>query len=380
MSVGAVTARSSGLTATQFMSGFKGRTVGGPRLFTGFRGTTAGFQAIGGTAGQLTAKQFSNLMRTGITGPVVNTRVSRLAVAKLALKLLGKRALGQYGDVIVEVGGIAYRRLLIPTGFPGWGNFPTGWTSNAGVPYPGASPGDYTANGFDNGPYGDPTVVNLIDVSDGSPITGFRYWGHFPGTNPLPNGRPGDDWQRQTDLLPEPAPKLATTAQARVRYRQHAKQDLTPKAAPWNPRSNISIALRIDDPGGFSITNDVKRVRDRGDKAKPKNIFTYLVLKKFANSGGEAKEWIDIFAEATGYVKGSIMLPDHLRDVGKETQSKIYWLFFITGINSLDWELLAELVRYNTIEDIAFGFAGQLSKAASKSLGLTVGFQTGVAI
>ncbi len=377
MSVGSVTARSSGMSAARFMRTLPtGTRIVAPKLFTGFRGTTAGFQAIGGTAGNLTAKQFSSLMRTGITGPIVQTKASRKALAKLALKLIGKKAGGLIGEVVIETAGIFYRRVLVPTGFPGWGSFPTGFTSNAGTPYPAASPGDYTANGFDNGPWST-TVHNLIDTSDGSPITGFRYWGHFHGTTPLPAGRPADDWEVETLLLPKPA-RPQSTAEARVRYRKHPEPKLQTKAAPWNPRNNISIALRVDDPNGFSIANDVVRIRDRGDKAKPKNLFVYLVLKRFANSGGEIKEWTDILAEATGYIKGSIMLPKELRDTGKETQAKLYWLFFITGINSLDWDLLAELVRYNTIEDIAFGFAGQLSKSASQSLGLTVGFQTGL--
>ncbi len=379
MSVGAVTARSTRSVASFMGSLGPGTRTVAPKLFTGFRGTTAGFQAIGGTAGKLTAKQFAQLMRTGITGPVVNTKVSRRALAKLALKIIGKRAFGQFGEVIIEVGGTFYRRTLVPTGFPGWGNFPTGWTSNAGTPYPAASPGDYTANGFDNGPWS--TVVhNIIDTSDGSPIGGFRYWGHFHASNPLPAGRPGDDWEVQTEMLPKRDPKPKTTAQARVRYRTHVDPKVQPQAAPWHPRNNIAISLGIGDPKGFSITNDVPRVRDRGDKILPKNLFVYFVLKSFANAGGEIKEWTDILAEATGYIKGSIMLPEELRDTGKETQAKLYWLFFITGINSLDWDLLAELVRYNTIEDIAFGFAGQLSKAASRSLGLTVGVQTGLVI
>ncbi len=382
MSVGAVTARSSRQSVTSFMGSLgPGTRSVVPKLFTGFRGTTAGFQAIGGTAGQLTAKQFSQLMLTGVTGPVVKTRASKLALAKLAVKLLAKRAGGPLGDVGIEVLGTFYRRVLVPVGFPGWGNFPDGWTSNAGTPYPAASPGDYTANGFDNGPWS-VVVHNLIDTSDGSPIGGFRYWGHFHAANPVlvPGGLAGDDWQVETRLLPEEGPQNGskTTAQARVRYRQHAEPKLQTQAAPWTPRNNISITVSTGDPPGFSIANDVVRVRDRGDKAKPKNMFTYLVLKRFANSGGEFKEWVDIFAEATGYIKGSIMLPDELRDTGKETQAKIYWLFVITGINSLDWDKLAELVRYNTIEDIAFGFAGQLSKSASQSLGLTVGFQTGL--
>ncbi len=378
MSVGSVTARSSGMSAARFMATLPtGTRTVAPKLFTGFRGTTAGFQAIGGTAGNLTAKQFNQLMRTGVTGPVVKTAVSRRALAKLALKIIGKRAGGVIGEVVREAGGLFYRRVLVPTGFPGWGNFPDGWTSDPGTPFPGASPGDYTANGFDNGPYS-VTVHNLIDTSDGSPIGGFRYWGHFHASNPLPRGRPADDWQLETDLMPESKPKPLTTAQARVRYRQHSEPRVQPRAAPWHPRRNFAITVGNREPDGFSIANDVPRVRDRGDKVLPKNVFVYFVLKKFANSGGEAKEWIDIFAEATGYIKGSKMLPDHLRDTGKETQAKMYWLFVITGLNSLDWELLGDLVRYNTLEDIAFGFAGQLSKSAARSLGLTVGPQTGL--
>ncbi len=335
--------------------------------------------------GRKSRPKVQSKMKIEIVSEAQQKRAMRIGLLKMLAKLIGKKAGGPLADVAREIGAIVYKRTIMPQGFPGWGNFPEGWTSNAGAPYPAIQPGQYTANGFDNGPWS--TVVhNIIDTSDGSPITGFRYWGHFHASNPLPNGRPGDDWATQPqfmpDVFPDPKPnnQPQTTAQARTRYRIHRDKSVPRIPTRWTPRNNVEVSIARGGKGEVKIRKDVARVRDKGDKAKPKNIFVYLVLKRFANAGGETKEWIDIFAEASGYIKGSMMLPERLRDTGLETQAKAYWLFNIQGIENMDWDLLAELVRYNTIEDIAFGFAGQLSKAASRSLGLTVGFQTGVAI
>ncbi len=309
-------------------------------------------------------------------GQAAARKVELRALRKLAAKLLFKKTLGVAGELGPTILEMFWKRVVDPVGFPGWGTFPTGFTSNAGTVYPGKVLGTYTANGFDNGPWS--TVVhNLIDTSDGTPIGGFRYWGHFHGTTPLPGGRPGDDWPTIAQAHNLTANQTRTTAQARVRYRVH-EQTAELATQPWHVRQNIGITIRTDRRDPISITQGLPRPRDRGDKAKPANLFVWGVLKAFANAGGEAKEWTDILAEASGYIKGSMMLPEDLRDTGKETQAKIYWLFVVTGINSLDWDRLAELIVENEIEDLVYGFAGQLSKSAAQSLGMTVGPQTGL--
>lgn len=261
-----------------------------------------------------------------------------------------------------------YKRVIAPTGFPGFGNFTDGWTSNAGAPWPGIVPGEYTINGFDvSQPWG-AAVPNMVDANDGD-IFGLRYWGHYDA-DPFPDGAPGIDWERRTQVMP-------TTRSARVRYRKLADQAAV-QTVPWHPRQNVTIRLDTTFRTPIRIELDTPRIRDRGDKAKPANMIIYSVLKKFANVGGETKEMADIFAEASGYIKGSMMLPVELRDTGKETQAKLYWLFYAGGMDVLDFEQLFELLRYNVLEDMAFGIAGRMSKFSAQGLGLTVGPQTGL--
>lgn len=307
----------------------------------------------------------------GPFGPAASQAAQRAAIKRLAWKLVKPTFLELAEFAVRPLATQYYRKHVVPTGFPGWGSFPTSWTSNAGTPYPGAVPGDYTANGFDSGPWSG-VVHNLIDTSDGTPIFGFRFWGHFHASNPLPAGRPGDDWEVQTRELP------ATSAADKTRYTRLT--DLAPQlqTQTWTPRRNIEITIGTAERDPIGIRQDVPRIRDREGKAKPANQFVWLVLKAFANAGGEAKEWTDILAEASHYVKGSIALPIELRDTGKETQAKLYWLFVIGGINHLDWDQLGVLIVENEIEDRIYGALGQLSKAAGRSLGLTVGPQTGL--
>ncbi len=307
-------------------------------------------------------------------GQAAARKVERQALRRLAAKLLFKKSLGVLGDIAPTVLETFWNRVVDPVGFPGWGNFTPGFTSNAGAPWPGIQLGQLTANGFDVGPWGLTEVVNLVDALSGD-IFGRTYWGHYPATTPLPGGAPGVDWPILTQTMP--LAQTATTAQSRVRYRQFTRETEL-QTQPFHVRSNIGITIRTGRREPIDIKLDVPRIRDRGDKAKPKNAFVWLVLKGFANAGGEVKEWTDILAEASGYIKGSMMLPEELRNKGKETQAKLYWLFVVTGINSLDWDLLAELIVENEIEDLIYGFAGQLSKSAAQSLGLTVGPQTGL--
>lgn len=377
MSVGAVTARSSRQSVGSFMASINlrsGTPSPGPRIFTGFRGTTASLRPLGsGSAMKLTQQQFSQLMLTGSAGPVVKTAASRAALKRLALQLLGP--LGRAEPLISQFGVRLFRRYVDPTGFPGWGEFPEGWTSNNGAPWPEIALGEYTANGFDVGPYSS-SAKNLVDTDDGSAIFGFRYWGHFEDAEPETEDAHGDGWPTKFYALPETI--TGEKHSPKRQYRKLPDLSMHAQALPrWNVYQNISIAVKGGRRPRVVITNNFPRKRGDDMKTAPKNIFAYFVLKKFANIGGELKEWTDIFAEATGYIRGSMLLPDHLRNTGKETQAKLYWLFFISGINSVDWELLEELVRYNSVEDVVYGLLGRASKSASRGLGLTVGFQTG---
>ena len=169
--------------------------------------------------------------------------------------------------------------------------------------------------------------------------------------------------------------------------RYNPQRDLAPRLRPqtrWQPKSNVLIEIALPGPAGRLAPDVVFRTntpRVKGgleNKAKPKNQFIYAVMKTIANAGGEAKEWIDILAEASDYISGSLITPKEYRDGNRETAAKAWWLFRAGGINNLDFELLAELIVANEVEDTIYGALGQLSKSAGRGLGLTVGPQTGL--
>ncbi len=280
-----------------------------------------------------------------------------------------------------------YNKVTAPAGFPGFDNIAEGWRDEQHHAF---SPGDYVPNMFDVGPIGPPPSRALLDSDDASIPLGIRYWGDFgvdpyttPGTvgdnwpstpiwlpNPVPAAAPSPAYQPQPNLLPRPArnPERNRRAQARGRHR------------------NITITFRIRVGRGklsasssFTVKQDVPggRTGVRDEKAKPANQFIYAVLKATANTLGETKEWIDIFAEAAGYDGRSSAPFDQGRH---QTVNKAWWLFVDAGINNIDFDLLAVLVIENEIEDFVIGIAGQMSKFAARSLGLTVGPQTGLAL
>lgn len=236
--------------------------------------------------------------------------------------------------------------------------------------------GSYTANGFDNADNWSSVARNLIDQSDGAPIPGFRYWGHYDA-NPEPAGGPGVDWPMASTLgLPDSA--TLTRSQLRTKYRQLPDLATLTQTQPWHPRNNILFTIDVTHREPIRIEQNAPRKPTREQKVRPRNIFVWYVMKKFANAGGEIKEWTDILAQASGYIRGSKLLPKELRNTGKETQAKLYWVVYITGFNSIDWEELAVLTLENEVEDLLFGFAGQLSRSAAQGLGMTVGPQTGL--
>lgn len=283
------------------------------------------------------------------------------AVRKLAGKLRVPR-LGPIGFALVA-GELIWKVYLEPDNFPGFDNITAGWRKP--VVGPTYSPGDYVPNPFDYGSFDNPPE-SLLDTADTIFPSWIRYWGDF-GTNPYPDPGPGDNWETQTRAMPSSSPR------GRVRYRR--LPNLITSTQPWHPRSNIAfnIGTTFREP---SIQNNVSRKRNDDGKAKPANQFVFGVLKAFANAGGEAKEWLDILAEASHYHPRSKLIPRELW--GNETQKKFWWLFVAGGINFMDWDQLAVLVVENEIEDRIYGALGQLSKSAAQSLNLTVGPQTGL--
>lgn len=277
-----------------------------------------------------------------------------------------------------------YQRVVEPDGFPGFDNIEQAWRSPPQAPF--LSPGDWAPNPFDHSPTYNAAGgrIALLDaLTCGLPL-GCKYWGDFPDTSPYPNHRPAENWPTVPQWLPNPEPSPLGRPLRRYNPQRDFAQRFRPRPR-WRNTNNIS--LRISLPGAkrlrgrVTIKFDVPRVRGapRDDKAKPRNQFVYAVLKGLADGLGETKEWIDILAEAAGYQRGSLLVPASIRQ-GHETVAKAWWLFVESGINDIDFDKLAVLVIENEIEDFLIGIAGSMSKFAARSLGLTVGPQTGPAI
>lgn len=311
----------------------------------------------------------------------VQTKAQKVAVRKMAALLVQSvlRAPSLF-PIATTVGWLVFNEVRPPAAFPGFEQITPGWRAPPiGDTY---SPGDYVPNPFDHGAFDNPPE-SLLDTDDVIFPTGIRYWGDFL-TNPYPFPLPAINWP----IIPRPWFKPDPKPQYRPRY--NPRPDLSPQVRArlrprWRPRSNMRISFRINPrPGqrkgtGVEVKFDVPRKRTLDDKAKPANQFVYAVLKQLANTMGETKEWIDILAEAAGYRSGSKTIPEPIRR-GRETVAKAYYLFVNGGIVNIDFETLGVLVIENEIEDFLIGIAGRMSKSAARSLGLTVGPQTGLVL
>lgn len=280
-----------------------------------------------------------------------------------------------------------YNKVVAPSGFPGFENIGEGWRDEQH--HLGFEPGDYVPNLFDVGPFGPPPSRALLDSDDASIPLGIRYWGDF-GVDPYDvPGTVGDNWPTEPIWLPNPvpavAPRRAYEPQANLNPRARRQPERNRRAQARARHRNISMTFRIRIGRGrlaasasFTVKNDQPGGRIlRDQKATPANQFLYAVLKTLANTLGETKEWTDILAEAAGYPgfsSGPFERGHH------QTVQKAWWLFIDGGINEIDFDLLAVLVIENEIEDFVIGVAGQMSKFAARSLGLTVGPQTGLAL
>ncbi len=276
-----------------------------------------------------------------------------------------------------------WNKVVEPNSFPGFDNITEGWR----FPLPsdfGFVPGDYVPNPFDSHPDFHAPVDALLDVADSSIPLGIRYWGDFNG-RPYPDPLPGVNWPTVPIWLPNPVP----TPASRPWPRYKPQPNINPRPARVRREraharfSNVQIRIRISGranarTGSVTMKTDVPGGRTTDDgKAKPANQFIYAVLKTLADTMGETKEWIDILAEAAGY-DGRSSAP--LKRGQHQTVQKAWWLFIDLGINNIDFDLLAQLIIENEIEDFLIGIAGNMSKAAARSLGLTVGPQTGLAM
>lgn len=348
MSANAVTARSRvGLRASNLRSAPKGRRVQALRL-----------------------SRRALARAPTVPHAIVRTGLSRAALGRAAL-ILTRTQLPLFAAVIaVQI----FRRYVDPAGFPGFDNIGEAWRKpTIGHIY---SPGQYVPNPFDFHDNPDNLPESLLDTDDVVGAT-IRYWGDF-GADPYPNPVPGTNWPQVTNLMPVGLPGGSPGIKHKL------LPDLAPQVQPlprWTPAMAFAISISlgtVSENRMMRVRNNPPRKRDGEPKVKPANLFVWMVMKKLANAGGETKEYLDIFADATGYWKGSIFLPIELRNTGKETQAKWWWLFEGGGLRNLDWEELAVLIVENEIEDLIYGALGQLSKAAAQSLNLTVGPQTGL--
>lgn len=340
--------------------------------FTKYKPLTRMTAAEGRAAFRSSIRTSYSYAATPAYGPGASRALELKLLKQLARKLSrAAMPLSMVAPLVFDVAPMVWNRYVDPEGFPGWGTFTEGWFNDNSIVWPGKVPGQYSANGF--GGVGAWTAVhkNVCNTDDGTPIFGYRYWGRF-------NANPGASPYGRADNWPDPITQAMPGLRAKLRYNR--LPDLAPslKTETWGPRQNIEFTLGTTERDPLGVRFNVPRVKEKGSKAKPANMFVWSVLKLLANAGGEMKEWIDIFAEASGYIKHSMMLPEHLRGDKYQTRAKTYWLFYVTGINSMDWDRLSMLIVENEIEDFAYGRLGRLSKSAARSLGMTVGPQTGL--
>lgn len=409
MSVGMVTARTHGGSIANIAS--RPRSAGVTPI--GRRhvkpGSTRAFTARVRAAGQartsaaraasraaaLPTRLAQAAARADLAAAIASVRATQ-AVQKKALGALLKQLVPRalpFAAALIPIGLYVYRNKYGSQGFPGFDQINPGWR----VPIITDIPvGGYAPNAFDIGPWVGPGPESLLDADDIGPGFSIRYWGDYgadpyvdvnpppwmvPLGEPLarPGGKPLPIRIYPDYRVPNPPykklPDISPRARGRTRQRERRFH-----------RQNFRITLRargIRGPRSIRIRNNVPRKKQDDIKAKPANSRVFGILKAVANTGGEAKEWIDIFAEAAGYkkfdkFKFTSIMPESLH--GKETQKKVYFLFVMGGLNNIDFDLLFELARENQVEDFLIGLMGRASKSAARNLGLTVGPQTGPAI
>lgn len=331
---------------------------------------------------------------------------SRRAIATIARSLVGKTS---PIPVAVIIGAwVYYNGKAYPPAFPGWDNIAPDYTVEHQHPQI-ISPGDYAPNGFSHGSYVETTRDGLLDLDDGDAITGFRYWGHFHSglapphqIIPLPKG---DDWPFIPVYVPPRNPGYPINP-VRPRPMYPAGYTQLPNIATLNDLiladvlpDSIVVTIPLTEPGAisqarvtgapFGIGTNAPRKRTRRElKLRARNALMFHILKRLVNIPFEAKEWIDILAEAgdfwewlrrerEGFKRPGPRPPPWMMDGRHTNLLKAWYLFQLGGINNLDYELLIELIVENEIEDFSFGIAGRASKFAARRMGSPLGPQFG---
>lgn len=331
--------------------------------------------------------------------PVIPSAATQRALARKAAAAMASVIVRDLslvaGAVFNPLTENVYRRVVaktFPSGFPGWDAINAKYTSDANLnrtnedPSDDLQPGEYTANGFDVGPYALPSTVGLIDYDDGD-IFGRRYWGYFPGLSSAPHTQSpkpqAEDWPtvesveaiqagampattNRTDVLGQPRTRVADLSRALVALGIGA---LTQTAIQIDipPRGPTRIKVRRKPPN----RRPGPRVRERKVRFGRALGLAWGALSSIT----EALDLINALSLASSYHPDSMLLEGFIP--GSMAQ-KIYHLFGPPqGIKSVDLDLLADILIDETLEDLAFGIVGSAIGQQNRRYNRPVGIQTG---
>lgn len=361
----------------------------GPRLVSR---THAGQRAQHALGQQATRSKMVRGIRTKkLVRELARKRALREAIKRGAQKALARRLAVRMIPIVgtfaaSDVGQDLFmllRNQVAPTGFPGFGNFTAWWTSNPGTPYPGAAPGDYTANGFDKIDHWTTVARNMIDIGDGSAIAGFRYWGHYDA-DPLPDGAPAVDWTEV--VMPTILPEASPLAAPRPRILPDLSETLTgppPRPLPENVWIEVTfpagkIRVGTDAP---RQRPEIPRKRIKPPKVKPVEKKAslgdryYQIMVQIIGIASESIEIIYDLIDAAGYDPD---LPQASEYGYNSRISKLWWAFGPNnGIANLTFDEVWETILTNELEDRMIGRVGRRLARTAREWRLGHGFQTG---
>lgn len=387
-------------------------------------------------AGNIPARRFTPRHLRGTTPAIARTAVSRAALRRMALLLVGRAS--PLPVLALTAGWIYWNKFVEPAGFPGFDNIGEAWRKpTIGDTY---SPGDYVPNPFDFHDNPDNLPESLLDTDDVVAFT-IRYWGDF-GADPYPTPVPALNWPTLPQAIPEAGVEPSQGGGNRRRRLLPnifiGMNDLIDVETFDNVWIDIKIpnrVLPVNAPASAAAARDFQALRSRGKNAprrksverklRPKNMFIFWVIKKMINAVGEFTEYVDILAEAADYktwrrnmfIRAPVRdrpldlsrqpwwwkkpgvtprsgripekfgpegrrldtgrAPASISDGRHEKLLKIWYLFEGGGLNSIDYDLLGQLIIENELEDLVFGGLGRMSKSAAINLDMLLGPQTG---
>lgn len=266
-----------------------------------------------------------------------------------------------------------WNEVTAPKNFPGWGNINPSYTrehddANHNIVI---SPGQKAPNGFSHGSYS-PGILRdgLLDLSDGSAISGYRYWGHFhalpaaPHTlEPKPNA---EDWPSATRVVPGTAPQVNPARSPNL------AQLLNPFPFP----NTFTLVIPANGKPALKAQAVSARPPQHVLEGKASVHRAVAIMVGVANAGGGLVEFLDIMAEASEYHPDSMMRSPGLSPLA----AKAEYLFLQGGLNHIDGDLLFELLIENEVEDRIYGTVGRMSAKGSRQLRITYGAQTGLVL